>query len=421
MSRREKILKYLTPDTPQDELDRLQRSFCIPNNAEWLGVFMGAIYPLTREENWELHGIVTPSEAAATFQEIFDNAFYGIVGCAMSECCPIRYNEQGQIEQFDETTGEWELAEYPPVPVRTPIEGQDTTCLTAANATEVMKQLWQAWESTWDIASFMVAVSGLITIIALFIFYPVALPLVLTFFTELYGLMEAIGDDDFDTDKQEIFTCILLCAAYQDGENILFNFDEVIEKVGELWTPGVDINVWAAIEYLLYIIGSDGLNRAGTTTSISSYDCDDCDDCGWCYTFDFELSDGGWFQDEQQVSGCGEYRTGIGWGSSFNGSVRGVYINTIFPMSADITHLEMQWEVSSPYTSAQGYTVASGAYTTRFSVSAGDLAAGWEGTANTSEIAVSVGNNASGNTGDAIIKRVTIRGTGVNPYTTDNC
>lgn len=60
---------YLTPDSIPDE--RQCRSFSIPNDTAWLGVFMGAIAPLLSEESWREFGTLTPEECAAQWQEIF--------------------------------------------------------------------------------------------------------------------------------------------------------------------------------------------------------------------------------------------------------------------------------------------------------------------------------------------------------------
>lgn len=70
---------YLTPDSTPDE--RLCRSFSIPNSPEWLGNFMGAIYPLTLAAEWRKYGSLTPEECAATMQVIFDDAFLGGGSC----------------------------------------------------------------------------------------------------------------------------------------------------------------------------------------------------------------------------------------------------------------------------------------------------------------------------------------------------
>lgn len=60
---------YLTPDNVPEE--RLCRSFSIPNDDLWLGVFMGAIAPLLTEEAWRAYGELTPEECAAEWQRVF--------------------------------------------------------------------------------------------------------------------------------------------------------------------------------------------------------------------------------------------------------------------------------------------------------------------------------------------------------------
>lgn len=60
---------YLTPDSIPDE--RLCRSFSIPNDTAWLGVFMGAIAPLLNPETWREYGALTPDECAEQWQDIF--------------------------------------------------------------------------------------------------------------------------------------------------------------------------------------------------------------------------------------------------------------------------------------------------------------------------------------------------------------
>jgi len=289
MSRRGQILKYLTPNTPPET--RLARVFCVPNDTLWLGLLMGAVYPLTQPESWEQHGSLTPEESAAAFQLIFDAAFNETGSCIDMECCEIAYNEDGEVGFIDPETGDWTPIDYPPLPPRIPVEGQNTACLAAANATEVISQLWVSWKDIWDGATLLVAISGLISVIALIIFYPPSAVVVFTIFAELYNLMVLIGTDDFDSDDEEELTCILYCAATVTGDIVTFNFDEVIEKVNEKWDPISNVNVWGGIWYLISIIQEDGLNRAGTTTSITSADCNECDECDWCFEFNDSTPD----------------------------------------------------------------------------------------------------------------------------------
>lgn len=346
MARGEKVLKYLTPNIPASELDRLARSFCIPNNAEWLGAFMGAIYPLTLESSWEKHGSVSPAQSASVFQEIFDNAFYGIGDCMTSVCCPIRYGADGKIQQYDETTDTWADALAPLLPIRAPVVGQDTLCLASANATEVYLQTWLVTQSYYLMgASLLIALAGVISVLALAYYYPPAVPVVLTFFTELWGLMTSLGEDDFDSDKQEIFTCILFCNGFVHSDGaITYDYNAVLGDVDALW--GVeDLNIWTMIHYLLLITGEDGLNRSATTTSIVESDCAGCTDCEWCQYWQFADSDGLWGANVN-YSNAAEYVNGLGWRSMWTSPNNRLYIVRVFS-DATVTYFEYTYNANA--------------------------------------------------------------------------
>jgi len=60
---------------------------------------MGAIYELTQEENFRQYGALTPAEAAAAYQEIFDAGFYGVANC---EIAPTPYWEEESGDDSDD-------------------------------------------------------------------------------------------------------------------------------------------------------------------------------------------------------------------------------------------------------------------------------------------------------------------------------
>jgi len=140
---------FLTPNVPPEE--RLCRSFSIPNDTVWLGTFIGALEALTSEAAWEKYGTLTPEEAAEAYREIIADALPGLIG----ECCTpslpgggkiIRITIDGHFEELAdngewvEPTGDYEI---PPV---TPREGgtpADQKCLAAANAANVLEDLYE--------------------------------------------------------------------------------------------------------------------------------------------------------------------------------------------------------------------------------------------------------------------------------------
>lgn len=68
-------MPYLTPDSIAADL--VCRPLRIPNTDRLLWAVSGALYELTRPENWELFGDVTPSEAAAAMSAMLDEYFTG--------------------------------------------------------------------------------------------------------------------------------------------------------------------------------------------------------------------------------------------------------------------------------------------------------------------------------------------------------
>lgn len=64
---------YLTPDSIP--FDSHCRTFRIPNDVQWLSVFMGALYPLVHSGAWQQFGTLTPDEASEEFLNIIWDAY----------------------------------------------------------------------------------------------------------------------------------------------------------------------------------------------------------------------------------------------------------------------------------------------------------------------------------------------------------
>lgn len=75
---------YLTPDNLPE--DRHCRTFSIPNDVQWLSVFMGALLPLIYPENWQAYGELTPEESADGMLEVIWQAYNQTSqGCTLVE------------------------------------------------------------------------------------------------------------------------------------------------------------------------------------------------------------------------------------------------------------------------------------------------------------------------------------------------
>ena len=64
-------MPYLTPDSKPSAT--ITVTFELPDSEEWLAVLLGAVLELTRVENWELFGSLTPENMAQDFDDIYLN------------------------------------------------------------------------------------------------------------------------------------------------------------------------------------------------------------------------------------------------------------------------------------------------------------------------------------------------------------
>jgi len=64
---------YLTPDSVP--FDDHCRTFRIPNDVQWLSVFMGALLPLIYPESWQKYGTLTPDESAEVMLNVIWDAY----------------------------------------------------------------------------------------------------------------------------------------------------------------------------------------------------------------------------------------------------------------------------------------------------------------------------------------------------------
>lgn len=90
-------LKFLTPDEPPDAL--LCRAFSLPNEARWLGTFIGALLDLTDEANWEQYGDLTPEEAAQAYADIIEEALPGTLDACAAQGVPAPvWDEDSEVD-----------------------------------------------------------------------------------------------------------------------------------------------------------------------------------------------------------------------------------------------------------------------------------------------------------------------------------
>lgn len=284
---------YPTPNAIPEDIG--YRVFRFPDSDEWVGLLMGAAYELTKAYNFYEWGELTPEEAAEAWKLIVDQAPYESCGCNQPGGGRVlRLNAVGKIEQL--TDGEWTdpTDDYaiPPVPPRTEPTADERRCLAAANAAEVLKQLYEAVaDAVADGADEAEAKAVLIAAATIIIggWLGLALAalvgLVLGLFVSFLEIAEFIGADLWTTEFDDILRCILYeCCSSDEDDVVTFDFQCVREGMAastDILDPQVltNIRLFGQIDFILNTIGVDGLNAAGATTSIETADCDDCSNC----------------------------------------------------------------------------------------------------------------------------------------------
>ena len=138
-------MAWLTPDEiPEDDACR---PLFIPNSSDWLAIVSGAILPLTRTWNWEQFGTLTPEQCADRMLLLMEQYYSG----ECNDCeLPgggrvIRINFEGNFEEL--VHGAWvePQGDYavPPVTAREEPTPEERRCLAAANAENVLSQLYE--------------------------------------------------------------------------------------------------------------------------------------------------------------------------------------------------------------------------------------------------------------------------------------
>jgi len=432
------------PDLPEGVVCR---TFQIPNSQAWLGIFNALRPLLTSPYNWEQVNDtdLTVDESIALVVTMF-NQFWETDGCGDGGCVlpdidtpPFRLGVNGRFQQLlpDGTWGEPE-GEYaiPPTPAREEATQDERKCAAAANATFVLKTLYEAITDeialggdALQVAAAMVA--ALVTAVGGWIAAPVyaIIQLTIALFAGMIELLQALGADVWTSEFDEKLKCALLNCADDSGDVVTFDLSCIREGLAvepNIFSPTIfyEYQLFAQILYLMETITADGLNAAGATTAITDANCDDCGD--WCYMVDLSDSNGG-FVVTGQTYYAGTYLTGQGWAAA--NKVIGVQRTILqgqFPFSSSVHMKHVDWTFNYTKGTNQNGVVAVSLSRDNFTeiLFARNMEHQSNGTGLYDEVEVDVNasaidfdiqcsHNAYG--GSALLRSVTIRGDGDKP------
>lgn len=275
-------MPYLTPEEIPEATDC--RSLLIPASSEWLAIVSGAINELSQEWNWQQEGAVTTEEAAQAMLAMWLDFVSSTCG---SSCRRIfRVSITGEFEQSDDGGETWTTpsgdAEVPATPAREEPTSDERRCLAAANATNVLAQVYEQMLDAWQLDQsitygqgvFVAALAGLIGV-WLGIISAGAINLALGVFATAYEILDNLTQDAWDADFNDKLKCLLYSVSTDTAGVVTFNYDDFLQGLADMaaTNPIEQALLVAQLNYMMLWIGADGLNHAGATTAITEADC----------------------------------------------------------------------------------------------------------------------------------------------------
>lgn len=297
--------KFLTPvDVPTDVVCR---TLHVPNSLAWLGIFNKALLATTLHYNWsdDVPGNMTREDAAEAARVVVRDFLDGSLNC---ELClqpdgePIvRLNSLGEWEVLDGTwvppSGDYAIPAYT---ARTETTAEERKCLAAKNAVDVLAQ---TYEEMTDVASQNLDTAESILSIGAFIAAIIVAPIgalavagmlvVIKAVEFALAITEFVTEDVWTTEYTEALVCTFLNNAIDTAGVVTFDFAQMQIDVLEMAIV-FDLTLRqqqlaVQVNFMLEILGVEGINLAGETTAITDSDCSYCgSECpgltDWCVT-----------------------------------------------------------------------------------------------------------------------------------------
>lgn len=295
-------MPYLTPDAIPE--DAICRPLFIPDDTSWLAIVSGALTELTKVWNWEQFGTLTPEQCVERMQLMIADYYADTCGtCDQPDGDPwVQLDELGRWRMFDgaawqEPTGDYEI---PSQTARTEATAAERKCLAAKNAVNVLAVLYEevsdAAESGLQAAEYLVdfalliglAIAGPIGLLA-----KAALTIAVFAYKEFFNFSDFLTEDFWTSEFTEKLVCIFQIHATDAAGVVSFDFDAIYADI--FATQQFDLVVQGLrlagqVQYLMRVVGAEGINLAGETTAITDDDCSSCDN--WGYIWDFGVSEG---------------------------------------------------------------------------------------------------------------------------------
>jgi len=295
-----------------------------------------------------------------------------------------------------------------------------TECDAAQSVTDALKNQVEQTITAIDNASTLFTIAGIILSLFTFGTFGVFISLALTAADYMVGVGSSALEAALTEPVWEQIKCILFCEMGTTGRLTASGLETVKNRI----TDEIGGVAAVTINQMLTIAGEGGINNLaalGTSTG----DCSECDACPdeWCFTFDFTLSQFGW--DNRNVSPYGDigrYTVGVGYQQLASyGTVDNCTIEIDFAATNLIrvtVEFDPNLDGSNPKT-----TLYLNSYGAIFAQHGGGFEVVFDDIDTTADF---IGLDFDPYQGDiqewtGALTRITIHGTGENPFGTDNC
>lgn len=258
----------------------------------------------------------------------------------LRKCKPqIRIGGGGRTEVYDPETDTWTPVDPAPVAPRTG-SGFDNRCLASANAVNVFVALHGEVVSRYGIGIPIlgIALGFVAAVLSLVGLWIIAAEIAFT----LGGILlwsSALTMAAFSDEIKDELQCIFYCNSTSTAGVVTFDYEAIKDEIQS--REGL-ADIWKVIHIYLLILGSDAVDRAGSTTAISEAECN-CVDCpeNWCIRIDLTQGMEG-FANVQ-----GGYSSGQGFVATTGETYTVVVIQRTFDFGASmLTYAEMRYDQS---------------------------------------------------------------------------
>src|SRR6185503_14895828 len=277
----------------------------VPKDQGHIRAFLGQLTELSKWLTWEKDGTDKAAQAARRWMEItecvakeIDEIMSKNCGCGCDDSNPTsgRINENGEFEQLNPDTLEWEVNStddprfngiiYPPIPGE---DGSTKKC-TAANSLVTTVKAEQEHQASLlsagaTFAEFVAGITQFLVGISVITGGVTAVIAVITTIIAAFvaGLVSSEFEDAFTTETWDDFLCIVFCAMEDDGSFTHAGYAQAMTKC--ITTIGGTAGSW--LQKMVITMGTVGLTNAARAGRAGSRSCDGCDctDCsnleGW--------------------------------------------------------------------------------------------------------------------------------------------